>query len=162
MSTVQVNDNGSIKRCRDALGRFSKNISGASPEIEMELQRAWNKVKVDAVTICPKDTGSLASTIKIVATEQVDSLFGSPNKSITLFDRAIIAGDETKINPKTKGPVNYALPVHDGYMRRDGAIYLGTPFLSYALANNEDALEAAIDRALMKLGKKFETDGGSD
>ena len=162
MAYVEIEDKGnSAQKCRDALGRFTKNISGASPEIEQELQRVWQKIKGEAVSMCPKDTGSLASTIRIVDSKSIDEIGGAPNKSITMFDRAIIAGDEMKTNPKTKGPVNYALFVHDGYMRHDGAMYMGTPYLSIPLAINEEELVAAIDRALVKLGKTYETDGGS-
>jgi hypothetical protein len=156
---VSVDDKGSIKRCRDALGRYSENISGADPEIEMQLQRAWNKVKMDAVLMCPKDTGTLAGTIRVVRSEEVDGI-SSVNKSITMFDRAILAGDLMKINPKSHEPCNYAQIVHDGYMRKDGAIYIGVPFLTYALALNEGTIQDALDKALINLGTKF-SEGGS-
>jgi hypothetical protein len=159
VTAIKIDDNGSIKRCRDALGRYSANISGADPEIEMQLQRAWNKVKMDAVYACPKDTGTLAGTIRIIRSEEVDEM-SSINKSITMFDRAIIAGDLMKINPKSHEPCNYAQIVHDGYMRKDGAVYIGVPFLTYALALNSEAIVDAIDKAMINLGAKF-SEGGN-
>lgn len=147
------------KKLIESLEKTSKDISQGK-HIEDELTRVWNKVKTDAYIACPKDTGTLAGTIRVVASEVADAGLGSSDKSITMFDRAIIAGDITKTNPKTKGPCNYAQFVHDGYMRRDGAIYIGVPFLSYALALNEMALEDAIDKALQKLGKEF-SEGGN-
>jgi hypothetical protein len=40
-------------------------------------------------------------------------------------------------------------------MSKDGTIHNGTPFLTNALAKHDAQLTAAIDRALKKLGNKF-------
>jgi hypothetical protein len=66
----------------------------------------------------------------------------------------------TKTNPRTHKPVDYASWVHDGYIGKDGKVYSGTPFLTNALAENSEELNKAIDRALRKLGQKYERSGG--
>jgi hypothetical protein len=149
---------GDIKAVKKALEQMQRNIKNGK-YLTPELNRVWNKIKQDAVSMCPKDTGSLAGSIRVVNSEAVDGL-NPTNKSITVFDRAIVAGDSMKINPKTNGAVDYAQFVHDGYMRQDGKLYIGVPFLTYALALNEVALENAVDRALQKLGNEFSGSSG--
>ena len=158
MAYIYKEDKGSNKDTQDSLRKMGKDIQEAR-EIEAELSRVWDKIKGDAFLDCPKDTWSLANTIRVVKTPML-SMTGdiAPIKAITIFDRSIVAGDLLKVNPKTKGPVDYASYVHDGYMKGN-TIITGRPFLTNALAKNDAELEKAIDRALAKLGKKFE--GGS-
>jgi hypothetical protein len=143
------------KELKKYLEQMRKDIS-TGKYLEDELDRIWNKIKMDAVAMCPKDTGSLASTIRVVDSEVADASLGTPDKSIEIFGKAIIAGDLMRTNPKTHSPIDYAQLVHDGYIRSNGVLYVGIPFLTYALALNDSALQAAIDRALQKLGKEFE------
>lgn len=155
MAYVYKDDRGSNKATVDALNQFSKDIK-VGIEIEQEINRVWDKIQTDAFIACPKDTWSLANTIKVV-NSPLTSMTGniSPIKSITIFNKTIVAGDLIKINPKTKRPVDYASLVHDGYVRADGKVVNGTPFLTESLAQNEGELNDAIERALAKLGKKF-------
>jgi len=156
MSFHVVEDTKGMDTTERALTKLKNDIQEGK-EIESELSRIWEKIKMDAIIECPKDTGSLSQTIKVVKTSIESMISGvSPIKSITLFDRTIVAGDFFKTNPKTKGPVDYAGFVHDGYVMRNGLIYNGRPFLTNALAKNDEELNAAINRALVKLGKKFE------
>ena len=159
MAYIYKEDKGSNKDTQDSLRQMEKDVQEAR-EIEAELSRVWDKIKTDAFLDCPKDTWSLANTIRIVKSPML-SMTGdvSPIKSITIFDRSIVAGDLMRINPKTKGPVDYASLVHDGYVMQNGRVFNGRPFLTNALSKNDAELEKAIDRALTKLGKKFE--GGS-
>jgi hypothetical protein len=138
-----------------ALQKLENSIKDGK-EIEEELDNVFYKVEVDAFLDCPKDTSMLASTIKIVKTP-IGTMDGTVSsiKSITIYDRTIVAGDLTARNPKTKGPVNYAGWVHDGYISKDGTVHSGRPFLTNALAKHDAELTSAINRALDKLGKKF-------
>src|SRR3972149_2368240 len=159
MTYITEDDKGTKKAMRNALDKTRRNFEDGS-EIVMELNRVWDKILQDAIDICPKDTGSLARTIRIVKIPLGISLGGlSEMKEITIFDRSIIAGDEMVINPKTKSGVNYASYVHDGFIRQNGVVETGRPFLTEALALNEEELNRAIERALNKLGKKFEESG---
>lgn len=159
MAYIVKDDLGSNKKTQTALIQMEKDIQEGK-DIDNELNRAWSKVLMDAVIGCPKDTGSLVSTIRIVKTP-LGAMTGnvSPVKSLTIFDRTIVAGDLMMINPKTHGPVDYASYVHDGYMK-NGLIYSGRPFLTNALAKNDVELMKAVDRALRKIGLK-NSDNGS-
>jgi len=127
--------------------------------VRKELDKIWEQIKRDAYDMCPKDTGALAGTIRIIKIPTGAMLGGiSRIKGLSVFDRSIIAGDITKINPKSGKPVDYAVFVHDGHKMRDGRMYEGVPFLSEALALNEGELMKAIQRALKKLGRKYESD----
>jgi len=148
-----------IEKTTESLKQLEKDIK-ETKAIEDELARIWEDIRLDAFTNCPMDTGSLASTIRIIKTSLGSMMSGiSPMKSITLFDRTIVAGDYMTINPKTNKPVDYASFVHDGYSK-GGYINNGTPFLTNALAAHNDELEAAITRALNKLGKKYNDGSG--
>lgn len=156
MAYVEETDNGTKRQTREALQKTRDNFKKGK-DIEFELTKVWNKVKEDAYDGCPKDTVSLASTIRVVKIPlgQLSSAW-SRIKEITMFDRSIVAGDITKINPKTKRPVDYAVFIHDGFTRKNGRFYNGVPFLSNALALNSEEINRAIERALRKLGKRFE------
>jgi hypothetical protein len=143
---------------KKSLEKMEKSIQNGK-EIEEELAAVWEKIRLDAFSNCPMDTGSLASTIRVIKTSLGNMVGGNSSiKSITLFDRTIVAGDYMTINPKTNKPVDYASFVHDGYTK-GGYVNNGTPFLTNALAKYNAELDAAIERALVKLGKDFEEGG---
>ena len=97
-----------IEKTTESLKQLEKDIK-ETKAIEDELARIWEDIRLDAFTNCPMDTGSLASTIRIIKTSLGSMMSGiSPMKSITLFDRTIVAGDYMTINPKTNKPVDYA------------------------------------------------------
>jgi hypothetical protein len=155
MSISISEEDKNLEPTEKALENMRKDVQD-SKEIEQELAAVWEKIRNDAFIDCPKRTYSLASTIRVIKTPISSTLSGiSPIKSITIFDRTIVAGDEMVINPETKGPVDYAGYVHDGYVK-DGIMYGGHPFLTNALADNDEKLNNAIERALRKLGKKYE------
>ena len=151
---VEESDGGSKKDTKKALKKLKKAFDDGK-EIAKELNKIWQKVKVDAITLCPKETGTLASTIRVTRLP-LGMMTGSWSriKEVTIFNKSIIAGDITKINPKSKKPCDYATWVHDGHKMRDGRMYAGVPFLTMAIARHEAELEKAINRALQKLGKK--------
>jgi len=152
---VQEDDAGTKKVLEDALKRTTREFKEGK-DIKQELDRIWRKIRDDAEVICPKDTGTLANTIRITSLP-TGFMTGtwSRIKEISIYDRTIVAGDITKINPKSKRPCDYAAWVHDGHRMKDGKIYAGVPFLTQAIAQNERELDEAIDRALRKIGKKF-------
>jgi len=152
---IQEDDAGTKKDTLEALKKLKKDIADGD-KIQKELARIWKKILRDAINMCPKDTGALARTIRITKVPTGSIMGGwSRIKEITLFDRSIIAGDVTQTNPKTKTPVDYATWVHDGHVRRDGLFHAGVPFLTHAIAMNEQELEKAIDRALKKIAQKY-------
>jgi len=151
---VSESDGGTKKEAKKALKKLKKAFDEGK-ELGRELNKIWDKIKVDAIGLCPKETGTLASTIRTTRLP-LGMMTGSWSriKEVTIFNKSIIAGDITKINPKSKRPCDYATWVHDGHRMRDGKIYAGVPFLTMALAQNEAELNKVIDRVLRKLGKK--------
>lgn len=157
MSVVITEDDNNTKRkTREALERFRKDF-GDGTDIAKELEALMHRIRNTAYVKCPKDTGTLASTVRVVKIP-MGMMTGSWSqvKQVTIFNMSLIAGDLTKINPKTNKPCDYATWVHDGHTMRDGNFWAGIPFLTQAFAQHESDLEKAIDRALKKLGKKFE------
>lgn len=155
---IKEDDAGTKKSLEDALKRLQRGIEEGK-EIRDELDTVWKKIRDDAKSFCRAmayDTGTLWGTIRISSVPSGMMLGGfSKIKSIMIFDKAIIAGDITKINPKSKKPCDYAMWVHDGHRDKLGKMVPPKPFLTEALAKNETELNKAIDRALKKLGKNY-------
>lgn len=154
--SVDETDSGTKGKLATALETMRKDYSSGII-VSSELTKVWNKIKDDAIALCPKDTGALSRTIKVVNANGMTGNW-SRIKDVTVFDKTITAGDLSTINPKTKRPVDYGTWVHDGHAMANGGYYMGVPFLSMAIFMNSEELDAAIDRALKKIGKKF-TDG---
>jgi len=153
MAVITESDNNTKRKTMEALEKTRKNLPD---EVRKELDRIWRKIADDARLLCPKDTGTLAKTIRVVKAPKGLMSRLAASKEITIINRSIIAGDLMKINPKSGRPCDYARLVHDGHRLRDGSFWNGVPFLTEALAKNEAELNRAIERALKKLGKKFE------
>lgn len=153
---IDEDDAGTKRKVINALERTRKDIATGG-DIARELDRVWNAIKDDAYKLCPKDTGALANSIRVVKIPTGAMIGGwSKIKEISIFDRSIVAGDITKTNPKTKKPVDYATWVHDGHKMPDGRLFTGVPFLTEAIAMHDEELNKAIQRALRKIGKKYE------
>ena len=119
---------------------------GIEDALSAELAKIMLQVQQLAIEMCPKDTGSLASSISLEG--------GSLEKSAgpDFYEQSIFAGSEGVVNPKTGVPTStYALMVHDGHSMPDGGFYEGVPFLSDALAAFEGELESAVQKALVQL-----------
>lgn len=113
-------------------------------EVTQELDTVMEKVLATAIELCPKDTGSLASSI---------SLESGVISAGDFAGYQIYAGSEDIINPKSgMATSEYASLVHDGHAMRDGTFWEGIPFLDEALLMYFDELENAINRALQELG----------
>jgi len=155
---ISEDDNGT----KQALMESLENIAEKLPEeVAAELNRIWWEIWMDAIDFCSKtmDTGALASSINVIEGGMVVSggmgMSRIPRQPIGnwIFDRSIIAGDETVMNPLTgKSTALYAEWVHDGHIMRDGTFWEGNPFLQDALDAHEAELEEAVDKAMRELG----------
>lgn len=151
---VEEDDAGTKKETKKATEKLKKDLDDGT-EIAKELDKVWKAIKDDAYNACPKETGALARTIRVVKIPMGVSVGGlSRIKELTIFDRSIVAGDITKTNPKTGKPIDYASWVHDGHRMKDGRMFAGVPFLTMAMAKHDVDLNKAIEKALKKLAKK--------
>jgi hypothetical protein len=140
MISISETDNGTKQNVIRTLEEIRDNLE---PAIAQELEAVMQKVLETAIELCPKDTGSLASSI---------SLESGTIESGDFYGCSIFAGNEGIVNPVTGKPTSeYAQLVHDGHVLRDGTIYEGVPFLTEALMMYEDELESAVSRALSEL-----------
>lgn len=156
---VEESDAGTKRKAKEALQRLRRDFESGTI-ISKELNQVMMKIRNDAKALCPRETGTLAGTIRI-SRIPMGTMTGawSHVKAVTIFNMSIVAGDLTAINPKYNRPCDYAAWVHDGHKMRDGSFWAGVPFLTEAIAMNEGELDKAIKRALKKLGKKFEKYG---
>jgi hypothetical protein len=148
MSTVIHETGRGKEETKKSLEDFSEDIQ---EQVKQELEELIDKIVEDAIALCPKDTGSLASSIQ--KGEGGVLTAGEPN---TFMDVIISAGDPSIVNPKTgKSTDEYVNYVHDGHPFKGGkGYYLGVPFLVEALLFNEDAIEELIDKALQDLARR--------
>jgi len=111
---ISESDGGTKKKLKKEIKKFK---GGVKDGVAIELEKVMRKIRDDAVAICPKETGTLASTIRIasVPTGMMTGAW-SRIKEIMLFDKSIIAGDITKINPKSGRPVDYACFTKDNFV----------------------------------------------
>lgn len=155
---VYESDNGTKQMVMDTIQSISEEL----PEgVATELDRVWWAIWMDAIAFCSKtmDTGALASSINVVEGGMVVQggmgMSRTPREPVGnwIFDRSIVAGDVTVINPKTGKPTAlYADWIHDGHAMRDGTFWEGNPFLTDALAAHEEELNAATEKAMRELG----------
>lgn len=151
MSVALEEEEKGKREVRDSLNKYKRELDRGTA-VRAKLDEVIDKIVEDAIMGCPKDTGTLASTIQAI--EGASGIFGAGIKGITLYDKSIIAGDPTRTNPKTGRPCNYAPLVHDGHATKSGGWYAGNPFLTDAMMRHEDEAERAVDEALKTIGKK--------
>ncbi|OGD52570.1 hypothetical protein A3K80_00535 [Candidatus Bathyarchaeota archaeon RBG_13_38_9] len=144
-------DNGTKQLTIDRLNELRKKIP---EEYEKALDVVWDKIFLTAIMLCPVDTGTLMSTIRIERGGGVMSGF-SGIKAITIFDSTIVAGDERIINPKSGQPCIYSTWVHDGHFDRGGKWVPAQPFLTDAVNAHEEELERALDNVNKALEENF-------
>ena len=114
-------------------------------QIINELDAILEAIKADAISLCPKDTGALASSISTTG--------GATGSSSNFYEASIYAGDPSVVNPKSgKGTDEYAELVESGHALRDGTFWEGSGFLSQAMMMHEGELEECVNRALAELG----------
>lgn len=156
-AVIHEDDGGTKKKTLEKMKQLSSYLN---VYVAYELDKIWKDVEDDARIMCPFETGSLRDTIRTIKSP-IGQLTGnwSRVKEVKVFDRTLVAGDETKSNYKTGRPVNYATWVHDGHNMRDGSFWEGVPFLAEALAKNDGKIMRAIENAEKKAGIKF-SEGG--
>jgi hypothetical protein len=116
-----------------------------------ELDSVWQQIKEMAIELCPKDTGALASSIKL-GSEGGQGVVLAGNE---FYGDTISAGEDNIVNPKSGAPTSsYAIAVHDGHLLRNGQFWEGTPFLEDALDAFASELELAVNRAMQKLDEE--------
>ena len=106
----------------------------------------WNRVKDTAYRLCPKDTGTLASTIRVVKRSEANVGFHAEKvaEALPVVNRVIVAGG-MKINPKTGRICDYATYVHDGHRTPSGGFVPPRPFLTDAIARHLPELQKILD-----------------
>jgi hypothetical protein len=145
---VYESDNGTKARVKETVRLMGEELPDA---VRQELEEIWTKIEQAAIDLCPVDTGALASTIKSVEGGG-GAISATSMTTNDIFNRTLIAGDETVINRKTgKSTAEYAGWVHDGHAMRDGTMWEGVPFLVEGLMMYEEELQAAIDKAVKEL-----------
>ena len=145
MSTVVYETEHGKEETKEKLEEVSEDLV---EKIREELEVLVDQIVEDSIALCPKDTGSLASSIR--KGEGGTLTASEPN---TIIDIVISAGDPSIINPKTGIPTSeYVNFVHDGHAFKGGkGMYFGVPFLVEALMLHEDEIEELIDKALQEL-----------
>lgn len=138
-------DNDFHRQKHFTMGQLSEIRDGLEEEIRLELEAVMQKILADAISLCPKDTGALASSI---------SLESGVISAGDFAGYQIFAGSPDIINPKSGKPTSeYASMVHDGHALPNGSFYEGVPFLEEAIMLHFEELERAVERALKELGE---------
>lgn len=154
MIGIFESDDGTKAECQKKLERFQEQLP---EEIRKKLNAVWEKIWMDAIMLCPIETGALAASIKIIE-GGIGGLMGGI-AALAVYDKTIVAGDITVENPKTGIPTSeYALLVHDGHPTKGGGFVPANPFLLDALRMNEAELMEAVDEAMKMAGHDYEVD----
>lgn len=124
-------DYGSKGRAKTATEQFPIEVT---KEAKWRLKAWWYTVKETARALCPVDTGTLQSTIRIQERGRppegyYEVVYAPKNE---LINSQIIAGG-LMVNPKTGRICDYALAVHDGHFTRSGKFIPEQPFLRMAI-----------------------------
>lgn len=146
---ISETDNGTKQVVADTM----RDYGVALPEaIAAELDTIWDQIRNDAIDLCPKESGALASSIEL------ESEGGSGARGIAsvsgneFYHNAIYAGNDDTHNERGQPTSLYVNWVHDGHKMPNGSFWEGVPFLTQALENHEAELEEAVDRALQEMG----------
>lgn len=143
--TVTIDENFHAQK-HYVMGQLSEIRDNLEAELQIELQNVLERIKADAVSLCPKDTGALASSISIDDSGKVDVS--------DFYGNTISAGRDDIVNPKTgKSTASYACFVHDGHLLPNGEFWEGEPFLDEAMLLHIEELEKIVDRVLKNIGE---------
>lgn len=109
--------------------------------------RWWKKVYMAALELCPVETGALRASIRIQRGKGNTKKFEvSRQPSGVQTEYYIVAGGGGVINPRHRREVDYAAAVHDGYVRSDGYVWPGNPFLERAIQRHIGTMEEEIKK----------------
>ena len=125
-------DYGTKKKTRKVISKIQK---GKGKMFHRSMLKYINKVLDDAKRLCPVDTGTLQSSIRLITREAMGKGSFIAGRDIT-EEFYIIAGGPPYFNPKHKRFCDYAQAVHDGTLRMPAR-----PFLTDALAKNKAELD---------------------
>lgn len=147
--SITETDNGSKGRAITAADRFPEELS---VEAKWKIRVWWEKVLDTARALCPVDTGTLQTTIRI---EDIDMDFGSYfEKTFSpqheLINSQIVAGG-LLVNPKTGRVCDYAQAVHDGHFTRSGRWMPPVAFIEMAIQIHSPELDYIMSKALDKV-----------
>ena len=120
-------------------------------QIALELDEIWQKIKDEAISRCPKESGALASSIELES-EGGSGATGATGNGATIYENAIYAGNDETFNFEGQPTSQYAQAVHDGHMLPNGDFWEGNPFLEDALDMYEDELNNCVNTAMSDLG----------
>lgn len=154
MAAVEEDDAGTKQGVIDSLKGVDEKLI---EEAQDKLEAVWEKILETAIMLCPIDTGTLMSTIRLVSGDSTPEGAsytpegGGGEKAVTIYDSTIIAGDENTTKPNGE-PCIYAEWVHDGHFDRSGRWVEGQPFLEEAILEHEDELDEAIDDVMNAIG----------
>jgi len=101
-----------------------------------------------AKQLCPIDTGTLATSIRIVTQAPTGGFFEVTKDPLSnkIGVTALITAGGWLVNPKTGRIVDYAQAVHDGHITRGGGYYMGVPFLTMAIDQCEPEYQMMVKR----------------
>lgn len=145
---ITIDGEGTIIQTEQDIAEIRDNIC---QQVALELDATWQKILEAAIEICPKDTGALASSIRIEGESGYSrgAIMVSGVANDDFYSSSIYAGRADVVNPVTGEPTDiYALFVHDGHAMPNGMFYEGVPFLADAVAEYQDELDSAVDRAM--------------
>lgn len=147
---INETDMGSKARAKKACDELPASIT---KETRWQLRAWWERVLATARLLCPIDTGTLMSTIRIQ--ERMAAMTeGYPFEVVytpknEIISSEIVAGG-LMVNPKTGRICDYAQAVHDGHFTRSGRWIPPQPFIQDAINIHINELEHIINRALDK------------
>ncbi len=151
---IEEDDDGTKQGIVDSLNETNEKLI---EEAQEKLSAVWQKILDTAIMLCPIDTGTLQSTIRLIegdSTPEGASYTpegGGGEKAVTIFNGTIIAGDENITKPDGS-PCIYAEWVHDGHFDRSGRWVEGQPFLEEAILEHEAELDEAINEVMDAIG----------
>lgn len=144
---IEIGGEGTIIQTESDIEEIRDNIEA---QIALELDDVWQQILEAAIEMCPKETGALASSIRLEGESGYSrgAIGVSGISGGEFYSNSIYAGRADVINPVTGEPTDlYALFVHDGHAMPNGEFYEGVPFLADAVAEYQNELDTAVDRA---------------
>lgn len=149
---ISLTDNGSILQTEMSIQEIRDEIE---MQVALELDIVWQQILEAAIELCPKETGALASSIRLESESGYNrgAISVSGIAGDDFYSSSIFAGRADVINPVSGEPTDlYALFVHDGHAMPNGEFYEGVPFLADAVDEYQDELDTAVDRAMTENG----------
>src|SRR5208283_43574 len=84
--------------------------------IAQELDNIWAKIRDMAVSMCPVESGALASSIELES-EGGNGVKNASYQGAEIYSNSIYAGNNETFNFDGQPTSQYAAAVHDGHMK---------------------------------------------